>query len=166
MDHQGGNIGPRMITVSTAGHVPGLMRFNELGGVNLALSLHSPFDEERSQLIPINKKWPIAEVFSVLDTIPRRRRQYINCEYLLIKGLNHSERHADALLKLLGERPAMVNIIPFNPFPGTNWQRPSEAEIETFMQQLVARKLRVFRRTTKGEEIMAACGQLNTGLRA
>jgi len=162
-DHQGGNIGPRMITVSTAGYVPGLERFAELGGVNLALSLHSPFDEERAQLIPLNKRWNIAEVFKVIDAIPRRRRQYINCEYLLMKGVNHSERHADALLELLGHRQAMVNLIPFNPFPGAPWQRPSEDEIETFMQQLVARKLRVFRRTTKGEEIMAACGQLNTG---
>ncbi len=162
LDHKGGNLGPRQITVSTAGYLPGLLRFAELGGVNLALSLHSPFDEERSRLIPLNQRWPLAELFAALDTIPLRTRQFINCEYLVMKDVNHSAQHAEALAQLLGARAALINLIPFNPFPGAYWQRPCAEQIEDFKKELVKRKLRVFLRTTKGDEIMAACGQLNT----
>lgn len=159
---KGAGLGPRQITVSTAGYVPGIERFNELGGVNFALSLHSPFDEERSRLIPLNLRWSLDAVFAAIDTLTLRTRQFINCEYLLMKGLNMTEAHAAALAQRIGPRAAIINLIPFNPFPGAPWQRPSDAEIEAFKAQLVRHKLRVFLRTTKGDEIMAACGQLNT----
>lgn len=162
LDPKKGGLGPRQITVSTAGYLPGLDRFSELGGVNLALSLHSPFDEERSELIPLNRRWAIADIFKVIDQIPLRTRQFINCEYLVIGGLNHSARHAEALGELLGRRPALINLIPFNPVPNLTYSRPSSDEIEDFKKLLVREKLRVFLRTTKGDEIMAACGQLNT----
>lgn len=162
IDPHGGKLGPRQITVSTAGYVPGILRFNELGGVNFALSLHSPFDEERSQLIPLNNKWPLKELFAAIDTVPLRNRQFINCEYLMMKDVNMTADHARGLSKLVGDRPVIVNLIPFNPFPGAPWQRPSVDEIENFKAELVKLRLRVFLRTTKGDEIMAACGQLNT----
>ncbi|MFP5490915.1 MAG: 23S rRNA (adenine(2503)-C(2))-methyltransferase RlmN [Bacteriovoracia bacterium] len=162
IDPHGGKLGPRQITVSTAGYVPGILRFHELGGVNFALSLHSPFDEERSQLIPLNNRWPLKDLFAAIDTVPLRNRQFINCEYLMMKDVNMTSEHAKGLSALVGDRPVIVNLIPFNPFPGAPWQRPSEDEIENFKQELVKHRLRVFLRTTKGDEIMAACGQLNT----
>jgi 23S rRNA (adenine2503-C2)-methyltransferase len=162
IDPHGGKLGPRQITVSTAGYVPGILRFSELGGVNFALSLHSPFDEERSQLIPLNNKWPLKELFTAIDTVPLRNRQFINCEYLMMKDVNMTADHARGLSKLVGDRSVIVNLIPFNPFPGAPWQRPSMDEIENFKAELVKLRLRVFLRTTKGDEIMAACGQLNT----
>lgn len=161
-DPRGGKLGPRQITVSTAGYVPGILRFKELGGVNFALSLHSPFDEERSQLIPLNHRWPLNELFSAIDTIPLRNRQFINCEYLMMKDVNMTPAHAQALSRLVHNRAVIVNLIPFNPFPGAPWQRPCVEEIENFKSELVKLRLRVFLRTTKGDEIMAACGQLNT----
>ncbi len=157
-----GKLGPRQITVSTVGFVPGLERFSELGGVNLALSLHTPFEEERSQIIPLNRRWPLKDIFTALDLIPLRSQQFINFEYLMMKDFNMTEDHASALAELIGSRKAIMNLIPFNPYPGAPWQRPSSEEIEDFKKLLVAQKLRVFLRTTKGDEIMAACGQLNT----
>ncbi|MBY0518791.1 MAG: 23S rRNA (adenine(2503)-C(2))-methyltransferase RlmN [Bacteriovoracaceae bacterium] len=162
---KGGKLGPRQITVSTSGYLPGLKRFNELGGVNLALSLHSPFDHERSELIPLNNKWPLKEVFSALSEVKLRSQQFINCEYLIIKDLNHTALHAQALAELLKNHRTIMNLIPFNPFPGAKWARPSDEEIESFKKELVSHKLRVFLRTTKGDDIMAACGQLNTEIK-
>lgn len=161
-DPRGLGIGARNITVSTSGYLPGIQRFHELGGVNFALSLHSPFDHERSELIPLNQRWPLETLFAAIDLIPLRRRQFINCEYLVIQGLNHSQRHADALAQWLGPREAIVNLIPFNAFPGAAYARPSGAEIDSFKTMLVQHRLRVFTRTTKGSDILAACGQLNT----
>jgi 23S rRNA (adenine2503-C2)-methyltransferase len=155
-------LGPRNITVSTVGFIPGLQRFNELGGVNLALSLHTPFEDERSQIIPLNRRWPLKDIFSALDQVQLRNKQFINCEYLMMKDFNMTALHADELAKWLKGRPALVNLIPFNPYPEAPWKRPSGEEIEEFKQLLVAHGLRVFLRTTKGDDIMAACGQLHT----
>lgn len=158
----GGKLGPRQVTVSTVGFVPGLERFSELGGVNLALSLHTPFESERSEIIPLNRRWPLKDIYDALDRIPLRSQQFINFEYLMMKDFNMSPAHAEELAKQIGGRKAIVNLIPFNPYPGAPWQRPSDLEIEGFKKHLVAHRLRVFLRTTKGDEIMAACGQLNT----
>src|SRR5690606_19894755 len=127
---------------------------------NFALSLHSPFQDERSKLIPVNEKWPLKEVVAELDRLPLLPRQFVTFEYLLIKNFNMSERHADGLSELLGGRKALINLIPFNPFPGSEWERPDTDEIEAFKEMLVARRLRVMVRTTKGSDILAACGQL------
>lgn len=161
-DQRGLALGIRSVTVSTAGHLPGIERFMELGGVNFALSLHSPFNQQRSQLIPINEKWPLENVFAAIDRLNLRKRQFINCEYLVIKDFNHSLEHAEALQELLKKRTAIVNLIPFNPYPGSPWERPDMEQVEAFKALLVERGIRVFIRTTKGDEIMAACGQLNT----
>lgn len=159
---RGGKLGPRQVTVSTVGFVPGLERFSELGGVNLALSLHTPFEAERSLIIPLNRRWPLKDIFEALDRVPLRSQQFINFEYLMMKDFNMTPAHADALAGLIGGRKAIMNLIPFNPYPGAPWQRPTDVEIEAFKKLLVAHRLRVFLRTTKGDEIMAACGQLNT----
>ncbi len=153
-------VGHRQMTLSTVGHLPGLKKILAFPQINFAFSLHSPFPEERIKLIPVEAKYGLHEVLSALDEIPLRKRQFITFEYILIKNFNMSERHADELQKLLGNRPAIMNLIPFNPFPGTTWERPTHDEIETFKNLLVSRKLRVMVRTTKGDQILAACGQL------
>jgi 23S rRNA (adenine2503-C2)-methyltransferase len=154
----------RQITVSTSGYMPGIKRFHELGQVNFALSLHSPFNEERSQLIPLNKAYPIEDIFLEIKNIITAKKQFINLEYLVIDEFNNTQRHADALAKLIGELPVIINLIPFNPFPGSQWKRPSDAQVEIFKQHLVKYKFPVMVRTTKGDDILAACGQLNSTL--
>lgn len=153
-------VGHRMMTLSTVGYLPGLPKLLDFPQINFALSLHSPFDEERSQLIPVNQRFPLHEVLTQLDRLPLLPRQFITYEYLLIKDFNMGEEHAEALAKLLSQRKALVNLIPFNPFPGSRWKRPSAEDVEDFRQKLVERKLRVMVRTTKGDDILAACGQL------
>jgi 23S rRNA (adenine2503-C2)-methyltransferase len=153
-------IGHRQITLSTVGHLPGLNKLNLFPKINLALSLHSPFEEERTKLIPANQLFPLKDVMLFLDKSPLLPRQFITYEYLLIKHFNMSEKHVEGLFHLLGDRKAIINLIPFNPFPGSIWQRPSDDEVNEFKRQLVEKKLRVMIRRTKGSEILAACGQL------
>jgi 23S rRNA (adenine2503-C2)-methyltransferase len=154
------DVGHRQMTLSTVGFIPGMETLLKFPRINIALSLHSPFEEERSKLIPINNKYPLSEVMKLLDTLPLLPRQFITYEYLLIKDFNMSDAHVEELGKLLGHRKAILNLIPFNPFPGSEWQRPTLEEIETFKEKLVSKKLRVMVRTTKGSDILAACGQL------
>lgn len=153
-------IGHRQMTLSTVGYLPGLKAINDFPKINFALSLHSPFQEERSKLIPVNAVYPLQEIIKELDRLSLLPRQFITFEYLLIKNFNMSDRHVEGLAELLGKRKALINLIPFNPFPGSNWERPGPEEIEEFKAKLVARRLRVMVRTTKGSEILAACGQL------
>jgi 23S rRNA (adenine2503-C2)-methyltransferase len=153
-------IGKRQMTLSTVGFLPGIHKIKDFTQINFALSLHSPFQEERSKLIPINETHNLLDVIQALDEIPLLPRQFITYEYLLIKDFNMSDQHVEGLTKLLEKRKAIINLIPFNPFPGSHWQRPTEGEIDSFKNKLVANKLRVMVRTTKGAEILAACGQL------
>lgn len=155
-------IGHRQITLSTSGFMPGLKRWSELPPINLALSLHSTSHELRSELIPINEKWPLESIFEELDRVKLLSRQFITFEYLLIAGVNDTSRDVSGLVKWLARRPALVNLIPFNPYPGSKYQRPSFEQVELFKAQLVSHGLRVMVRTTKGDEILAACGQLST----
>jgi len=153
-------VSQRQMTLSTVGFLPGLQKLKTFTNVNMALSLHSPFQQQREELIPISQKYPLSEVMKALDEIPLLKRQFITFEYLLLKDYNMSDEHVEGLHSLLSHRKAIVNLIPFNPFPGTKWKRPSDFEIEEFKQKLVAKKLRVMVRTTKGDDILAACGQL------
>ncbi len=165
LDQHGTSIGVQKITISTAGYLPGLIRWNEeMSGVNLALSLHSPFEEKRNKLIPINQRYPLADVLKCIDEIPLKRKQYIIYEYLLIKNFNESIEDAHATGELLREKMAIVNLIPFNPFPGSEFERPEQSQIEIFKSILESYKLPVLIRGTKGDDILAACGQLNTKL--
>lgn len=153
-------VGHRQMTLSTVGYLPGMKSLKDFPRINIALSLHSPFEEERSELIPVNGKFPLKDVVAALDELPLLKRQFITYEYLLIKNFNMSDRHVDGLAELLGSRPAIMNLIPFNPFPGSKWERPSVEEVDAFKEKLVAKKIRVMVRTTKGSDILAACGQL------
>lgn len=156
----GVSLGPRQITVSTVGYLPGLMRWEELPPVNLAISLHSPFEKERSELIPMNKAYSIEKIMDVLNGFEWGRRKLINFEYLLLGEVNDSRDHAKALAKCIEAFPCLVNLIPFNPYPGSPFKRPTDTQVESFKAWLVEEKVRTMVRVTKGDDILAACGQL------
>ncbi|MBC7539991.1 MAG: 23S rRNA (adenine(2503)-C(2))-methyltransferase RlmN [Bacteriovorax sp.] len=163
LDQHGTSIGVQKITVSTAGYLPGLIRWNEeMPGVNIALSLHSPFEEKRNKLIPINQRYPLSEILKCIDLIPLKRKQYIIYEYLLIKNYNDTDVDAHATGELLKGKQAIINLIPFNPFPGSEYERPELAQVEQFQKILESYQLPALIRGTKGDDILAACGQLNT----
>ncbi|EQC50691.1 23S rRNA (adenine(2503)-C(2))-methyltransferase RlmN [Bacteriovorax sp. DB6_IX] len=159
---EGLHLGPRQVTLSTAGYLPGLRDFNDLMGINLALSFHSPFDEQRNELIPLNKAYPLSEIIKQLKTINLRKRQFLTFEYLIIKDMNHSLEHIERIKELLTGLPVIFNLIPFNEFPGSPYKRPLMKDVEWFKEQLSESGFHTMVRTTKGDDILAACGQLNT----
>ena len=151
------------ITISTSGYIPGLKRWQqEMPDVNIALSLHSPFNEKRSRVIPINKKYPLEDVLPLVDAIPTGKKRFVTYEYLLLKGFNDSDEDAHATGRLLQGRKALVNLIPFNPFPGAHYERPAHETVIAFKAVLDSYQLPTMIRATKGDEILAACGQLNS----
>ena len=159
----GTSIGVQKITISTAGYIPGLKRWKqEIPGVNLALSLHSPFEEKRNELIPINKIYPLDEVLTYIDKIPLNKKQFITYEYLLIKDFNDSPDDAKKLGTILAEKSAYINLIPFNSFPGSPYKRPDLDKIEKFKAVLDTFKIPTLIRSAKGDDVLAACGQLNS----
>lgn len=159
----GTSIGYQKITISTSGYIPGLIRWkDEIPGVNLALSLHSPINEKRNELIPINKKYPLSEVLGHIDNIPLAKKQFVTYEYLLIENFNDSVEDAHATGMLLQGKRAYVNLIPFNPFPGSTYNRPSLENLNAFKAVLDTYKIPTIIRGTKGDDVLAACGQLNT----
>jgi 23S rRNA (adenine2503-C2)-methyltransferase len=157
----GYNLGMRQICVSTAGYLPGLERFNELG-CNIAFSLHSSFDEVRDTIIPINKKWPLHSLVKSFESIDYKNSQFLNIEYLVLQGVNHSESDAQNIKKIFGHLPLTINLIPFNPYPGSLWSRPTTFEVEQFADCLREQGIFTTIRTTKGDDILAACGQLKS----
>jgi 23S rRNA (adenine2503-C2)-methyltransferase len=157
---QGFNYGPRKMTVSTSGLVPQMM---ELGGrvrVNLAVSLNATTDAVRDMLMPINRKYPLANLMEACRNYPLQPRQRITFEYILIRGINDSLDDARRLVRLLHGVKAKVNLIPFNEHEGTAFRRPEEGTIEAFQSHLLSRNIVAIRRSGKGQDISAACGQL------
>lgn len=154
-------ISRRRVTLSTAGVVPGIDRLREVSGVSLAVSLHAPNDALRDQLVPLNKKYPIAPLLAAcrryIKDAPHGR---ITFEYVMLDGINDHDEHARELLSLLRSVPSKVNLIPFNPFPGTRWRRSSDTAIDRFRGILQAGGLTTMTRKTRGDDIAAACGQL------
>ncbi len=158
----GTSIGSQKITISTSGFIPGLKRWNkEMPQVNLALSLHSTINEKRDQLIPINAKYPLTEVLALIDKINLQKKQFVTYEYLLIDNFNDSPDEAHQIGKLLATKPAYINLIPFNPYPRAKYNRPSNQAIIDFKNILDTYKVPTIIRTTKGDDVLAACGQLN-----
>lgn len=159
-------LAPHKITISTAGYLPGLRRWkDEMPKVNIAISLHSPIKEKRDQLIPLNKRYPIEEVVKVAQEIPKDKGRFVTYEYLLIKDFNDSSEDAHSTGQFLANKNAYISLIPFNPFPGTNFKRPSNLEVENFKTILDTYKIPTLIRKTKGDEILAACGQLNSAFK-
>jgi 23S rRNA m2A2503 methyltransferase len=163
LSQHGTSIGTQKITISTAGYIPGLKRWSrEIPGVNLALSLHSPVEEKRNQLIPINKKYPLDEVLTYIDDIPLNKKQFITYEYILIKDFNDSTDDAEKLGTMLAGKSAYINLIPFNSYPGSQYRSPGLDRVEQFKEVLDAFKIPTLIRGAKGDDVLAACGQLNS----
>jgi 23S rRNA (adenine2503-C2)-methyltransferase len=157
-------ISRRRVTVSTSGVVPGIDALGEAIDVSLALSLHAPNDALRDQLVPLNRKYPIAEVLAAckryLARHPTNSHRAITMEYVMLKGVNDSVEHAHELAQLLREVPSKINLIPFNPFPQAGYERSSNNQIRRFQEVLMAAGFVTTVRTTRGDDIDAACGQL------
>jgi 23S rRNA (adenine2503-C2)-methyltransferase len=160
-DDLGFGLSKRRITLSTAGVVPALYRLREVADVSLAVSLHAPTDELRNELVPLNRKYPIAELLKACKHyIAGKPHRRITWEYVMLSDVNDSDAHARALVELIRDIPSKVNLIPFNPFPATRYQRSSSAVIDRFRNVLMAHGLTTITRKTRGDDIAAACGQL------
>ena len=163
ISQHGASLADHKITVSTSGYIPGLKRWQaEMPNVNLALSLHSAFEDKRNTLIPINLKYPLEEVMTYLDAVPLDKKRFITYEYLLLNDFNDAQEDAEALGELLKERTALLNIIPFNPYPDAHYTRPSREKVDQFYQWLLPYHIPMMVRKTKGDDILAACGQLKS----
>jgi 23S rRNA (adenine2503-C2)-methyltransferase len=141
--------------------VPRIRSLGDDCNVSLAVSLHAPDDELRDRLVPINRVHPIAELLAACwDYAEKRANRFITFEYVMLRDINDSLRHADELADLLLGFPAKVNLIPFNPFEGNEFERSSARQIEQFQMRLRRKGLVTTTRKTRGDDIDAACGQL------
>ena len=151
----------RRVTISTAGVVPAIEQLNQATDVSLAVSLHAPNDELRNQLVPINKKYPIRQLLDACRTyVQAHGRRRITFEYVMLQGINDSLDHARQLVKLLSGVPSKLNLIPFNPFPHTEYRCSDRATIDRFREYVNQRGIVTVTRRTRGDDIDAACGQL------
>jgi len=149
------------VTVSTAGIVPAMDKLQKVSDVSLAVSLHATTDELRDELMPVNKKYPIAELLAACKRfVASDKRRRVTFEYVMLDGINDSDQQARQLVKLMQGVPAKINLIPFNPFPGTGYQRSPQVRIDHFREILSIAGLTTITRKTRGEDIDAACGQL------
>jgi 23S rRNA (adenine2503-C2)-methyltransferase len=162
-DGNGAAMAGRRITVSTAGMVPAIERFAREGlaaDVGLAVSLNATTDEVRDAIMPINTRWPIAELLDAVRQIPTPRRRLVTFEYVLLADVNDTPEDARRLAALVGDMDAQINVIPFNPHAAAPFRRPSPEQVARFVAQARAKGLLVHVRTPRGDDIAAACGQL------
>jgi len=161
LDDLGFDISRRRVTLSTSGIVPLMYKLAEEVNCALAVSLHAPDDALRSELVPINRKHPIAELLEACwHYIDEQNGRSITFEYVMLDGVNDQLEHARALARLLKGKPAKLNLIPFNPFPGTAYRRSPMPVITRFRDELIQRGVLATIRCTRGDDIDAACGQL------
>lgn len=162
MDDLGYGLSKRRVTLSTSGVVPALRKLGEVTDVSLAVSLHAPNDELRNVLVPINRKYPLSDLLDAIDQymsgLPDKR--VVTIEYTLLAGVNDQPEHAAQLIQLLKNVPCKINLIPFNPFPHSGYERPSNNAVRRFQEQLQEAGFNVTVRRTRGDDIDAACGQL------
>ncbi len=157
----GFSVSPRRVTLSTVGIVPGLERLaREPLMPNLAVSLHATTDEQRTELVPPNRKYPLAEILETCRRFPLKKRSRITFEYVLLDGVNDTPEDARRLARLLSGIKSKVNLIPLNPAPGIPFERPSDERVDRFAQILADRHITVSVRKSRGRDIRAACGQL------
>ncbi len=156
----GVGISPRRITLSTVGLVPQIHKLMDETNVSLAISLHAATDELRSQLMPVNRKYSLRQLMDCCRALPIPRRKRITFEYVLLRGVNDSAADAHSLVELLRGVRCKINLIPFNPHHGSRYQRPETENVEGFQHILSSRGLQVNVRRPRGDDIAAACGQL------
>ncbi|MEJ2403527.1 MAG: 23S rRNA (adenine(2503)-C(2))-methyltransferase RlmN [Candidatus Thiodiazotropha sp.] len=149
------------VTVSTSGIVPALKRLREVCDISLAVSLHAPDNALRDLLVPINRKYPLEELIPACrEFVAGDKRRKVTWEYVMLDGINDSLQHAKALIRLLEGTPSKVNLIPFNPFPGTDYRASPLERVEAFRMRLKRSGIIATTRKTRGDDIDAACGQL------
>lgn len=159
-EQKGLDFSRRKITVSTSGLVPALAKLGHDTDVNIAISLNATTDEQRSRIMPVNDRWDIDELIASLHAYPLEKRQRITIEYVMIQDFNDSLEDAERLVKLLKGLPSKVNLIPFNPHPKSPFLPPAESVVDDFRDYLHSKNMSCFRRKTRGQDEMAACGQL------
>ena len=161
LDDHGYGLSRRRVTLSTSGVVPNLTRLKDRCPVALAVSLHAPNDALRDVLVPINQKYPLAELLAAIrDYLEAAPRNFVTFEYVMLSGVNDSVQQANELVSLVGDLPCKFNLIPWNPFPEAPYQRSSNNAIHRFREILQAAGFVVTVRKTRGDDIDAACGQL------
>lgn len=161
MDDFAYGLSKRRVTLSTSGVIPEMERLRHISPVSLAVSLHAPTDALRNILVPINKKYPLSQLMDMCRKyFMNEPRRVVTFEYVMLKDVNDQPEHARQLIKLLENVPAKVNLIPFNPFPLTEYQRSPKAVIDAFRDLLMSKGINTITRKTRGDDIDAACGQL------
>src|SRR3954468_5085700 len=161
LDDDAYGLSRRRVTLSTSGHDPAMDRLRDACPVALAVSLHAPNDALRNELVPINKKYPLKELLAAcLRYLDKAPRDFITFEYVLLSGVNDSAAHAGELVKLLKHVPCKINLIPFNPFPLSGYERSDAATVARFRDVLMQAQFVATVRKTRGDDIDAACGQL------
>ena len=157
----GAAIGIRRITLSTVGHVPGIAKLaREKLKIGLAVSLNATTDVQRSQIMPINRKWPIAELLSAVRAYYDQIKRWVTFEYVLLHGFNDTSEDAHRLIDLVRDIPCKINVIPWNPIDDAPYQRPPQRAIDQFVAILTQAQLTATVRYSKGDDIAAGCGQL------
>lgn len=153
---------PKRITVSTIGIIPGMKTFIEKSRCNLAVSLHSPFEEDRKKLMPIQNVYPLSEVLDTIRSFDFSRQRRISFEYIMFKGLNDTPRHVKELARVLNGIRCRINLLRFHPIPGTPLQSSENITIEWFRDELKSKGFMTTIRQSRGQDIEAACGMLST----
>ncbi len=156
---------PTRITLSTAGVVPQLRRFLDASKVHLAVSLHNPFPDERAEIMPVEKAWPIAEVIDILREYDFTHQRRVSFEYIVMSGLNDSPRHIRELSRLLNGIKCRINLIRFHKISGSPYFSPDAEAMIRFRDALTARGIQTTIRASRGEDIQAACGLLSTRMK-
>ncbi len=162
MDEKGFAMGGRKITISTSGVAPEIEAIGEELGVNLAISLHSADDETRTKIMPINKKYSLPILKKAISNFKLRENRRITWEYVLLKNVNDSLEDADKLIAFIKKFPSLVNLIPFNPWPGSPFECSNPGTMNAFRDRIAKAGVDVTLRKTRGEDISAACGQLRS----
>ncbi len=162
LDEDGMNFSKRKVTVSTSGLVPGIEELYQVTDVSLAISLNSSTDEQRSQIMPVNRRWPIKELLAACRKVPLGGHRRITFEYVLLKDFNDKPEDAHRVAKLLKGIPSKVNLIPFNEHSGSEFKRPTDKTVLDFQKILINQGYTATVRISRGRDILAACGQLRS----
>lgn len=160
LSEEGLNLSRRRITVSTSGLLPQIRRLGERYPVNLAISLHAARNELRDVLVPINRKYPLEQLRACLDAYPLGPQRHLTLEYVMLEGVNDTQADLDALSRFVNPARERINLIRFNPYPGNPYTGSDPERMDAFARGLISRGIRATVRRSRGQDIMAACGQL------